>query len=97
MTDDFRDLIGTFEYWWTLGLISDSTFKLLRKTCDLGSATHPSNECNKALILAEKEQGKIDPYSIFTPPCNETSSSSSSSTPRHRHHSRSHLVSLRIF
>lgn len=74
VTDDYHDYIGTFEYWWTHGLISDSTYKILRVACDLGSSMHPSNECTKALNLAEAEQGNIDPYSIFTRPCNDTSS-----------------------
>lgn len=86
VTDDYHDYVGTFEYWWTLGLISDSTYKLLRQNCELGSATHPSVECDKALMLAEREQGKIDPYSIYTPPCNETSS-------LRRRHIRGHFVS----
>ncbi|KAI8017710.1 Serine carboxypeptidase-like 27 [Camellia lanceoleosa] len=29
VTDDYHDYIGTFEYWWTHGLISDSTYKIL--------------------------------------------------------------------
>ncbi|KAJ9684572.1 hypothetical protein PVL29_016845 [Vitis rotundifolia] len=74
VTDDYHDLIGTFEYWWTHGLISDSTYKILRVACDLVSSLHPSSECIKALTLAEAEQGNIDPYSIFTRPCNDTSS-----------------------
>ncbi|GMJ11955.1 serine carboxypeptidase-like 27 [Hibiscus trionum] len=67
--DDFHDFVGTFEYWWTHGLISDSTYRNLTVSCDLGSASHPSWECNAALDLADKEQGNIDPYSIYTPPC----------------------------
>ncbi|GER51278.1 serine carboxypeptidase-like protein [Striga asiatica] len=73
--DDYHDYIGTFEYWWTHGLISDSTYKVLRLTCNLGSATHPSSDCVKALELANQETGNIDPYSIYTLPCNTTSSS----------------------
>ncbi|CAI9091083.1 OLC1v1026008C1 [Oldenlandia corymbosa var. corymbosa] len=73
VTDDYHDYIGTFEYWWTHGLISDSTYKLLRVACDLTSSTHPPAECVKALTIAANEQGNIDPYSIYTPPCNESS------------------------
>lgn len=72
VTDDYNDYVGTFEYWWTHGLISDSTYQTLRVTCDFESSTHPSVECIKALMLAELEQGNIDPYSIFTQPCNNT-------------------------
>ncbi|KAF9676705.1 hypothetical protein SADUNF_Sadunf08G0030700 [Salix dunnii] len=72
VTDDYHDYVGTFEYWWTHGLISDSTYQTLRVTCDFESSTHPSVECFKALRLAELEQGNIDSYSIFTQPCNNT-------------------------
>ncbi|GLT88888.1 hypothetical protein SLE2022_068970 [Rubroshorea leprosula] len=72
VTDDYHDYIGTFEYWWTHGLISDSTFQKLRAACDMGSSTHPSLECMTALKIAGVEQGNIDPYSIFTRPCNRT-------------------------
>lgn len=74
VTDDYHDFIGTFEYWWTHGLISDSTYKVLRETCDLGSTRRPSTDCIKALTVADAEQGNIDPYSIYTRPCNNTSS-----------------------
>lgn len=74
VTDDYNDYVGTFEYWWTHGLISDSTYQILKVACDLGSSEHPSVECIKALTVAEGEQGNIDPYSIFTRPCNDTSS-----------------------
>ncbi|KAH7547926.1 hypothetical protein JRO89_XS14G0040300 [Xanthoceras sorbifolium] len=72
VTDDYHDYIGTFEYWWTHGLISDSTYKSLRASCEKGSSEHPSIECMRALRDAETEQGNIDPYSIFTRPCNST-------------------------
>ncbi|GMY08739.1 serine carboxypeptidase-like 27 [Fagus crenata] len=75
VTDDYHDYIGTFEYWWTHGLISDSTYRKLRVACDLGSSLHPSLDCMIALKVAEQELGKIDPYSIFTQPCNSTVSS----------------------
>ncbi|KAK1298786.1 Serine carboxypeptidase-like 27 [Acorus calamus] len=74
VTDDFHDLVGTFEYWWTHGLISDSTYHKLRTTCDFQSTTHPSDECEKILDVAGSEQGNIDPYSIYTRPCNDSSS-----------------------
>lgn len=72
--DDFHDYIGTFEYWWTHGLISDSTYKVLRAACDFGSSQHPAIDCIRALSIAEREQGNIDPYSIYTRPCNSSSS-----------------------
>ncbi|KAK8509425.1 hypothetical protein V6N13_104687 [Hibiscus sabdariffa] len=72
VTDDYHDFVGTFEYWWTHGLISDSTYRSLRVSCDLGSSTHPSLQCMNALRAAQIEQGNIDPYSIFTQPCKNT-------------------------
>lgn len=73
VTDDYHDYIGTFEYWWTHGLISDATYRILRVQCNLGSSQHPSVECIKALNVADAEHGNIDPYSIYTHPCNSTS------------------------
>ncbi|AES62198.1 putative carboxypeptidase D [Medicago truncatula] len=72
--DDYHDYIGTFEYWWTHGLISDSTYKKLNIGCDFGSIQHPSVQCLQALTVAITEQGNIDGYSINTPPCNNTAS-----------------------
>jgi serine carboxypeptidase-like clade 2 len=74
VTDDYHDYVGTFEYWWTHGLISDSTYRNLRIACDFGSSQHPSVQCMQALRLAVAEQGNIDPYSIYTLPCNNTGS-----------------------
>ncbi|XP_024972919.1 serine carboxypeptidase-like 27 [Cynara cardunculus var. scolymus] len=74
VTDDYNDFVGTFEYWWTHGLISDSTYKSLQTTCEGRSSEHPPIECIRALNAAEIEQGNIDPYSIYTKPCNNTSS-----------------------
>ncbi|XP_074285230.1 serine carboxypeptidase-like 27 [Silene latifolia] len=74
VTDDYHDYIGTFEYWWTHALISDSTYKSLRDSCLSGSSQHPSITCSKALDASEIEFGNIDPYSIYTRPCNSTGS-----------------------
>lgn len=74
VTDDYNDFVGTFEYWWTHGLISDSTYKALQKACEGGSSEHPAIDCIRALNTAEMEQGNIDPYSIYTRPCNNFSS-----------------------
>lgn len=72
VTDDYNDYVGTFEYWWTHGLISDSTYKMLQIACDFGSSQHPSTECIDALKVADSEWGNIDPYSIYTRTCNTT-------------------------
>ena len=72
--DDYHDYIGTFEYWWTHGLISDETYENLRLACEFDSAEHPSKKCDKIYDIAEAEQGNIDAYSIYTPTCKKTSS-----------------------
>jgi serine carboxypeptidase-like clade II len=82
VTDDYHDQVGTFESWWNHGLISDATYRLLDASCVHDSGEHPSPRCNAAYDKATAEQGDIDPYSIYTPTCNQTSTSSSSSTPR---------------
>lgn len=74
VTDDYHDYLGTFEYWWTHGLISDKTYHNLKATCLNESATHPSSDCLKNLNLASAEEGNIDPYSLYTKPCNNTAS-----------------------
>lgn len=74
VTDDYNDYVGTFEYWWAHGLISDTTYQSLKATCDYQSSLHPSVECVKALDVAGEEQGNIDPYSVYTSPCNDTDS-----------------------
>ncbi|WVZ51475.1 hypothetical protein U9M48_002620 [Paspalum notatum var. saurae] len=80
VTDDYHDQVGTFESWWNHGLISDATYRLLEAVCVHDSAQHPSPPCNAAYDTATEEQGDIDPYSIYTPTCNETSPSSSSNS-----------------
>ncbi|XP_072961075.1 serine carboxypeptidase II-1-like [Typha angustifolia] len=72
VTDDYHDYIGTFEYWWNHGLISDETYKDLKVACDFGSSAHPSEACLKQLDIADDEQGNIDPYSLYTPTCNQS-------------------------
>ncbi|CAD5184059.1 unnamed protein product [Musa acuminata subsp. malaccensis] len=71
VTDDYHDYVGTFEYWWTHGLISDATYRILRVRCDYQASEHPSDACVNALDTADSEMGNIDPYSIYTLPCND--------------------------
>lgn len=73
VTDDYNDYVGTFEYWWTHGLISDTMYHELKAKCNYESSEHPSAECVRALNVASEEQGNIDPYSVYTRPCNNTS------------------------
>lgn len=69
LIDDYYDNIGTHEYWWNHGLISDSTYDALSKSCQNVSFLFPSDECTAALSQASTEFGDINPYSIYTKPC----------------------------
>ncbi|KAF6982571.1 hypothetical protein CFC21_000951 [Triticum aestivum] len=80
LIDDYHDYVGTFEFWWNHGLVSDDTYQRLREACLHDSFIHPSPACDAATDVATAEQGNIDMYSLYTPVCNITSSSSSSSS-----------------
>ncbi|KAG2620290.1 hypothetical protein PVAP13_3NG166300 [Panicum virgatum] len=75
VTDDYHDQVGTFESWWNHGLISDATYRQLEATCVHGSIEHTSPPCDAAFNAAAAEQGRIDPYSLCTPTCNQASPS----------------------
>lgn len=75
--DDFHDQFGLFQYMWSVGIISDETFKQLNFACDFESFTHPSEHCDKVYDIADEEIGDIDMYSIFTPTCKSNSTVSS--------------------
>ncbi|XP_057767194.1 serine carboxypeptidase II-2 [Salvia miltiorrhiza] len=69
LTDDFHDHFGVFQFMWSVGMISDQTYKQLNVKCDFQSFVHTSEECIKVLVIADQEVGDIDMYSIYTPPC----------------------------
>ncbi|KAH9321515.1 hypothetical protein KI387_016154, partial [Taxus chinensis] len=69
VTDDFHDQVGIFEYMWSHGMISDNSYRMLNIFCDFSSLVHSSHLCEIATNYADAEMGKIDPYSIYTPPC----------------------------
>ncbi|CAN6381852.1 unnamed protein product [Urochloa humidicola] len=70
LTNDKLDIMGMFEFWWHHGLISDETLRSGLDLCLNGSTlTKPSPECQKIIDKANEEQGNIDAYSIYTPPC----------------------------
>ncbi|KAJ1276370.1 hypothetical protein BS78_05G209800 [Paspalum vaginatum] len=71
LTNDETDMVGMFEYWWHHGLISDSTLESGLKVCPGSSFIHVSPECQKIWDEAVVEQGRIDVYSIYTPPCDK--------------------------
>lgn len=69
LTDDYHDHLGVFQFMWSVGMISDQTYKQLNSVCDFQSFVHTSEECIKVLVIADQEIGDIDMYSIYTPPC----------------------------
>lgn len=76
LTDDYHDHLGIFEFMWAAGLISDQTYEQLNLLCDFQSFIHSSESCDQILDVASEELGVIDPYSIYTPPCNSNVSRS---------------------
>ncbi|KAG0530631.1 hypothetical protein BDA96_05G203400 [Sorghum bicolor] len=71
LTNDRTDMIGMFEFWWHHGLISDETLESGLKICPGSSFIHIEPECQKIWDKAVEEQGNIDGYSIYTPPCDK--------------------------
>ena len=47
LTDDYHDQLGLIQLMWSIGLISDETYKLLNVLCDFESFIHSSSSCNK--------------------------------------------------
>ncbi|GAY49568.1 hypothetical protein CUMW_120120 [Citrus unshiu] len=72
LIDDYFDNIGTHEYWWNHGLISDSTYQDLKKFCPHETFLFPKNECESALSRAYSEFADVNPYSIYSSPCFES-------------------------
>jgi hydroxymandelonitrile lyase/serine carboxypeptidase-like clade 2 len=66
-------MVGMFEFWWHHGLIADETLDTGLKVCPGSSFIHVAPECRKIWDKALKEQGNIDGYSIYTPPCDKGS------------------------
>ncbi|WVZ50420.1 hypothetical protein U9M48_001673 [Paspalum notatum var. saurae] len=87
LIDNEEDMIGMFEYWWHHGLISDLTLASGLQICPGSSLIQISPECQKIWDKALEEQGRIDGYSIYTPPCEQGSPFA-----RRRSSSRSQLL-----
>lgn len=75
LLDDYYDNIGSHEYWWNHGLISESTYKELQRSCSNDTFLFPKDGCNTALSGAYEEFGNINPYNIYGPSCNPISTS----------------------
>ncbi|CAL5363508.1 unnamed protein product [Camellia sinensis] len=74
LIDDYYDNIGTSEFWWNHGLISDSTYEALNESCPYESFLYPRNQCYEALTRAYSQFGDINPYAIYDGPCSQTGS-----------------------
>ncbi|KAJ0488208.1 putative carboxypeptidase D [Helianthus annuus] len=73
VTDNKYDNIGTVEYWWTHSIISDTTYKTIKNSCNFTSPKY-NEKCDNAINYAwNHEFGEIDQYSIYTPSCNKSS------------------------
>ncbi|XP_031383963.1 serine carboxypeptidase-like 27 [Punica granatum] len=72
--DDFHDNVGTYEYWWNHGLISDTTYSELNRSCPYDSFLFPKGKCYDALNSAYSQFGDINPYDISTSPCHQIGS-----------------------
>lgn len=67
--DSYYDNVGLIEYWWDHALISDNSYRDILTACDFHKA-NLSATCNHLIDYAfEHELGDIDPYSIYTPVC----------------------------
>ncbi|KAJ8760232.1 hypothetical protein K2173_011644 [Erythroxylum novogranatense] len=71
LINDYYDNIGTHEYWWNHGLISDSTYNDLKSSCTNDTFLFPGKDCDKAITQAYSEFGSINPYSIYSPACRQ--------------------------
>ncbi|KAJ8430137.1 hypothetical protein Cgig2_011081 [Carnegiea gigantea] len=65
LLDDYLDNLGSFEYWYNHGLISESSYK----ACLNQSFLFPKGKCNDALFKAYWEFGVINPYDIYGSVC----------------------------
>ncbi|CAN6363504.1 unnamed protein product [Urochloa humidicola] len=65
------DSLGMLKFWWHHGIISDETLRRGLDICvkDNSTLTKPTPECQEVIDKAYEEQGNIDTYSIYTPPC----------------------------
>ncbi|GJU49040.1 serine carboxypeptidase II-2 [Tanacetum coccineum] len=68
VTDEYHDHLGLFQFWWTVGLISDQTYKKLNDVCDKAFYYRPSQECVQIRENLLQEVGNIDSViALFTP------------------------------
>ncbi|KAK6945171.1 Peptidase S10, serine carboxypeptidase [Dillenia turbinata] len=69
--DDVLDHKGQFEFWWNLGLISDSLYSALKTTCLNHSYIRPTLECKALWDKGRTEMDFTDTYQVSVTPCQE--------------------------
>ncbi|XP_038717871.1 serine carboxypeptidase 1-like [Tripterygium wilfordii] len=71
--DDYTNIKGIFDHWWTHALISDQTIEAIHQYCDFAGEVY-SDECMYYTKKASNERGHIDTLNIYAPLCLKPSS-----------------------
>ncbi|PSS33423.1 Serine carboxypeptidase-like [Actinidia chinensis var. chinensis] len=71
LLDDHYHYVGTFEFWWNHGLISDASYKALQKGCSNSSWIPIKEECRQVYFQALHNIGTINTYSLYNRYCEE--------------------------
>ncbi|CAI8034736.1 Serine carboxypeptidase 24 [Geodia barretti] len=82
-TDPLYDNRGAATFWAQTGIISNSTFSAILRTCNfsdvgpfvttLGKVAEPGDDCSAAVNQADEEMGDINLYDIYVEACIGTS------------------------
>ena len=69
-TSDAEDWLGLVDYAWSHAVISDETYKTIRRSCDFKSSDPWSNKyCTDGVDEVLKQYNEIDIYSLYTSVC----------------------------
>ncbi|KAK6941716.1 Peptidase S10, serine carboxypeptidase, partial [Dillenia turbinata] len=69
--DDVLDHKGQYEFWWNLGLISDSLYYALKTTCLNHSYILPTPDCKALWDKGRTQMDFTDTYQVSETPCQE--------------------------
>jgi serine carboxypeptidase-like clade 2 len=65
-----EDWLGMVDYAWSHAVISDETYKKIRRNCDFNSSDPWKNEeCTQGVDEVLKQYNEIDIYSLYTSVC----------------------------
>ncbi|XP_057739537.1 serine carboxypeptidase-like 31 [Arachis stenosperma] len=67
-TSDPEDLLGQVDYAWSHAVISDETYKTIRRSCNF-SDPYKNKDCGDGLDELYKQYDQIDIYSLYTSVC----------------------------